>query len=153
MKWNWISISSVLIYCTCSKRASDGTIISNSDRNSLLILVFRFWKVPQERSRHVCWFDGGSSVERNPLDDEEGFKDNVNLISRFKPCSDVCSLDVIHISLKHIHAGTRGSDIFPVIPRNGSLQNGEDYFIYQFILFMTVSKRTPIDRHLLNSYT
>ncbi len=110
---------------------SGSTLLTNADKDSRILLVYRFWIESDERVRHAIWIPGGVDLTScceisHPLD---------SFCRAFDEPGTHFYLPISTVNLIAMHLGRRGPDRFSPVSSIGLLENGEKYCVYRFLLF------------------
>lgn len=114
----------------CLLRPCSSRSIASHDR---IVLIHRFWAENEERRRHALYIPSDADFDQignNPVD--------ANVRKMFKSFSDrdvSVTRDVTCCTIKTIHSLPRGLRKYPPISSVGTLENGERYFVYRFLLY------------------
>ncbi len=118
------------------RESGRNTLLTNTDKQSRVLLVNRHWTEEDERSSHILWITGGSDLDavgqnlhRKRPDDSLQFCE-----SPFARSSSY-HIHVKEVVLVHAHSGQRGPHKHSAVSSFGTLVTGELYIVYRFVLF------------------
>lgn len=100
-----------------------------------VVVILRFWVENGERSKHVLFTSCDAAfTELRPA----GGVDNTVILVLCSPVDEDHSMetvDIKRIEMKTPHGSSRGVDIHRPVRSLGTLETGEDYSIYLFLLY------------------
>ncbi len=119
----------------CNGEPSSLTVLTEVDRDSRLCIVHRFWTEREERSRHLLFIDGGAELPGFSSSEQRCDTFFRSFLSGMSVDATTKAMDVRAVTIKRLHPNPRGPARFRPISSVGTLQSGEPYFIYRFLLF------------------